>query len=48
MKVKIKSSGVVIITPEENEEIKQILVYTTNNVSVSRDKLDRIHISVKP
>ena len=45
MRVEIMK-GKVVITPEEKERIKQIFIYTNKGVSIHRDKLDRLHITV--
>ena len=46
MKVEVKPFGIVMITLEKEEKIRQIFVYTHKGVSVSKDKLNRLHITI--
>ena len=46
MKMEVKPSGIVIITPEKEEKIRQIFIYTREGVLVSKDKLNRLHITI--
>jgi len=36
-----------ILTLEENEEIRQVIIYSASYVKASLDKLGRLHITLK-